>query len=377
MLLVEDDAGDAFLVKDLLAEGDGFDVVWAASLAEAATVSSAGVECALVDLNLPDATGLDALRLVGAAFPNSALVVLTGMADRTLGLAAVAAGAQDYLIKDEVTAGLLDRTVRYAIERRLAEKGALALAQAAVRQQHNERITRGLLPQLRVHDASLDLATRYVPGNVGEVLGGDFLDAVELPDGTVRMIIGDVAGHGPDEAAIGVNLRIAWRTLTLAGIPSGPVIGRLQDMLIHDVGLDDLFVTATDLTLSPDRSLLTARYAGHPAPLLITEDGVTDLDGPRAPVLGVAIDDIPPEVLITLPKRWRLLCFTDGLIEGHTPDGPRWGAEGLVRSLAANPGALTCSLGELADLLLREASQLNSGPLADDVALLLAAHDRR
>jgi hypothetical protein len=62
---------------------------------------------------------------------------------------------------------------------------------------------RGFSPRLRVDDPDLTIATRYIPGTRGEVLGGDFLDAVELADGAVRL----VTGHGPDGAAVGVNLR--------------------------------------------------------------------------------------------------------------------------------------------------------------------------
>ncbi len=374
LLLVEDDPGDAFLVQELLSgTEDGFEVAWVSTVGEAATACDPETACALVDLNLPDATGLDALRSVLQSCPGMPVVVLTGVHDRNLGVAAVAAGAQDYLNKGEVTSGLLDRAVRYAVERSRAERSARALAEAAVRRQHDEQITRGLLPQLRVSDPSLALVTRYLPGTAGEVLGADFMDAVELPDATIRMIIGDVAGHGPGEAAIGVNLRIAWRALTLAGLPSATVFGRLQDMLIHDVDIE-LFVTAAELTLSADRRRLSLRSSGHPAPLLLGPAGVVELDGPHAPVLGVNIDDIPPEITVDLPDRWRLLGFTDGLIEGRTPQGPRWGSEGLLDYLRAQGDAAAVPRHELADGLLARAAELHGGPLPDDVALLLADH---
>ncbi|MGH9058295.1 MAG: response regulator, partial [Acidimicrobiales bacterium] len=216
VLLIEDDPGDAFLVRELLAAdqtGDpahgGFEVVWASTVAEAKQVAVHGIDCALIDLGLPDASGLEALHQVLAAWPDAAVVVLTGLADRELALQAVAAGAQDYLIKDEVKAGLLDRTLRLALERRRVERAAVALAESNLRQQHNRQVAQGLLPRLRVQDGRLVLATSYVQGSLVEVLGGDFLDAVELSDGTVRAIIGDVSGHGPDEAALGVSLRIA------------------------------------------------------------------------------------------------------------------------------------------------------------------------
>jgi serine phosphatase RsbU (regulator of sigma subunit) len=378
ILLIEDDAGDAFLVQELLRPDAGvttLPVRWVPDLAGAGAVDPAGVDCVLVDLGLPDGSGLAALEQTIRLFPEAAVVVLSGLSDRGLAVRAVAAGAQNYLIKDEVTGALLERTVRLAVERRGAGGAGVVVAGAALPPHHHDRLVRGLLPRLRVDDPGLTIATRYVPGTRGEVLGGDFLDAVELADGTVHLIIGDVSGHGPDEAAVGVNLRIAWRALTLAGTGTEATIRRLQDLLIHDVAQPELFATATDLTLSPDRTTLSVRHAGHPPPLLIGPDGVVDLDGERSMMLGIELDDVPPEVRFTLPDTWTLLLFTDGLIEGM--DGPRphrWGADGL----AAHLGTLAPTAPHrLAEDLMAEATARNGGPLADDVALLVVRRGPR
>ena len=372
LLLVEDDPGDAFLVQELLAGSeDRFTVTWVSTIGEVAGARQPTTACALVDLNLPDASGLDALRAVLETCPGVPVVVLTGIHDRELGLAAVAAGAQDYLPKDEVTSGLLDRAVRYAVERNRAERSARALAEAAVRREHDEQITRGLLPQLRVRDKSLAMVTRYLPGNAGEVLGGDFMDAVELEDGTVRMIIGDVAGHGPGEAAIGASLRITWRALTLAGLDSSAVTRRMQDQIINDVASDQLFVTALEMTLDADRKRLTVRSAGHPSPILLSPEGIVELDGERAPVLGVDINDVPPPVEFDLPRQWAVLGYTDGLIEGRTPQGPRWGTDGLMAYLEQLNKRNDFSLAGLPDVLINFASYLHGSPLPDDMAILL------
>jgi CheY-like chemotaxis protein len=321
VLLVEDDPGDALLVRELLGAasdgGDGFDVTWVRSVLQATERCTAGaVDCALVDLGLPDATGLEALQQILATCPDTAVVALTGLSDRYLARRAVASGAKDYLIKDEVNAGLLDRTIRLAIERRIAERGAVVLAEATLRQRHNDRLVGGLLPRLRVDDPGLQMVTRYVPGNAGELLGGDFLDAVELPDGTVKAIIGDVAGHGPDEAAIGVNLRIAWRVLTLAGTPPSMTFRRLNDQLINDTEVDEVFATAAAVEISPRRDRLVLQIAGHPPPILMTQRGAEELEVARTTIIGYDIDDVPPEATIDLPASWRLLFFTDGLIDG-------------------------------------------------------------
>ena len=113
VLLVEDDEGDAFLVRELLLDaGSDVDLVRARSLAEATEAIGADVDCVLLDLGLPDATGLDGLRTVLELSPNIAVLVLTGLDDEHRGTEAVAVGAQDYLVKGSIDGQLLTRAIR-------------------------------------------------------------------------------------------------------------------------------------------------------------------------------------------------------------------------------------------------------------------------
>ncbi len=75
----------------------------------------------------------------------------------------------------------------------------------------NSRLERGLLPRPLLRTDFVSCASHYRPGRARAVLGGDFFDVVETADGRIRAVIGDVMGHGPDEAALGVHLRVAWR----------------------------------------------------------------------------------------------------------------------------------------------------------------------
>ena len=219
LLLVEDDEGDAFLVSELLKEEDPSIVVrHVRSLAAAVESLSTEIpDCVLLDLGLPDATGLGALERLRAVRPGVAHLVLTGDRDVQRGVEAVAAGAQDYLIKGSVDGDGLRRAVLYAVERRQADHVRERLRAAEILAEEATRLERGLLPVPILHDRAIGVGTGYRPGRERTLLGGDFYDAVEMPDGSVHLVIGDVAGHGPDEAALGVCLRVAWRTLTLAG----------------------------------------------------------------------------------------------------------------------------------------------------------------
>ena len=228
----------------------------------------------LLDLNLPDAEGLDALLRLREAAPELAVLVLTGLADEGRGVEAVAAGAQDYLVKGSTSGVLLARALRYAAERRRAELTAQQLSIAQLEARENARLERGLLPAPLVSDPRLRLATHYRPGRRRALLGGDFFDAVQVGDGTVHVLIGDVSGHGPDEAALGVCLRIAWRTLVLAGVPADRLLGALQDVLVVERHASHVFTTLCMVSLDPSRERATVRLAGHPPPLLL--DGRDD-----------------------------------------------------------------------------------------------------
>jgi len=259
ILLVEDDEGDAVLVEELLGEWDrSVELARARSLAEARSMPLAQIDCALLDLNLPDATGFDALRALRAVPDAPAILVLTGFDDEQRGIEAVAAGAQDYLVKGQVEAALLTRSIRYAVERRRAEQNEQQLQLARLHARENARLERGLLPAPLVKDPAIELVSHYRPGRRRALLGGDFYDAVEDADGAVHAVIGDVCGHGPDEAALGVSLRIAWRTLVLGGREPDELLSTLQDVLIAERHDTSVFTTLCMLTIAPDRRSATS-----------------------------------------------------------------------------------------------------------------------
>ena len=376
VLVVEDDDGDAMIVEDELEEsGAPVAVHRVHSLAEARETGFAGFDCALLDLNLPDASGLDGLRAVRAAAPDLAVLVLTGLDDERRGVEAVAAGAQDYLVKGATSGPVLQRSLRYAVERRRAELTHQQLSIARLEARENARLERGLLPALLVNDPTLTLATDYRPGRRRALLGGDFYDAVQVRDGHVHAVVGDVSGHGPDEAAVGVALRIAWRALVLAGVPADELLPHLQEMLVHERHAEGVFTTLCMVTLDPDRTGATVRLAGHPLPLLFEGTVPRTLaGGPPGPPLGVLDAPTWPAWRVELPGSWSMLLYTDGLIEGRTPDSTRrLGDDGLVALAGEALAAGAVEPDALVRHVVERAEELNGGPLVDDLALLLIA----
>lgn len=378
ILLVEDDAGDAFLVEELLSDAaPTYAPVWVTSIAEAEQRITARTLCILLDLGLPDSEGLEGLgRMLGIA-GRIPVIVLTGRVDRDLGEAAVAEGAQDYLVKGTVSGEELVRAIRYAVERRRGQETARRLAEAEIKAAEKARLERGLLPRPIISNPELTWATRYRPGGGRALLGGDFFDGIELDDGTVRVLVGDVTGHGPDEAALGVALRVAWRSLVLARTPADAVLPGLQAVLTAERHADHIFATVCDITLAADLMSARIRVGGHPAPLVVRGGRVEQVCLPaRGPILGLIDEARWPASEVALGDEWGLVLFTDGMVEGRTPDGGRLDVGGLA-SLAREAAAAGGTLGGLADGLIAAAETANGGPLSDDVALFLLGAGRR
>jgi len=130
LLLVEDNPGDQRLIQEHLHETERphFSTTVAESLAEAFRASEGNIDAILLDLNLPDSHGLTTLTRFLEHAPQMPCIVLTGLADEEMGLAAIQHGAHDYLTKDQLTPEMLRRAIVYAVER---HHGQLAYQQMA------------------------------------------------------------------------------------------------------------------------------------------------------------------------------------------------------------------------------------------------------
>src|SRR6202035_3533391 len=224
------------------------------------------------------------------------------------------------------------------------------------------------------------VSARCLPGGKHHLLGGDFYDVVEAADGWVHALIGDVCGRGPAEAALGVCLRGAWRTLVLAGRPADEILATLNQLLEHERQDDTMFATMCMMSVAPGRSTGWVRMAGHLPPLLVTRGGVLELQTPTSPPLGLGRVQHWPGTQFRLDGTWSVLLYTDGLIEGRIGKGserlrrespldpiraaPR--AEGNGETSIARPAADDVLL----DRVIENVRELNGRDLDDDLAIL-------
>jgi serine phosphatase RsbU (regulator of sigma subunit) len=260
-----------------------------------------------------------------------------------------------------------------AIASRFADQAGMALAEARRREAQREaselhaRFEQSLLPSISLASRDAGAATFYRPGDARLSLGGDFYDCLELPDGAIALLIGDVAGHGAAAAALGASLRSAWRALVLGDWRLEDLPGGLQAVCVRERHDQHLFVTAITARIEAHRGSLRFVSAGHPAPLVVGTSAAGAQNGPPLGVVGDASWQVN-EVPLTLPAS--ILLYTDGLVEGRAAPGSseRLGIEPVERRLR---GVVPGELGEdeLAGLV-ELATTANGSGLPDDVALL-------
>ncbi|BBA99213.1 putative magnesium or manganese-dependent protein phosphatase [Actinacidiphila reveromycinica] len=372
LLVIGDDPAGAFTAPYFHEPGGPrIRVLRARNLTAAGRLLTDDVHCILLDL--PDV--LDGLQQVLRLAPGTAVLVLTDGTDGGEAAAeAVRVGAQDHLVRDGVDGGTVTRAVRYAVERKRADLAQRQLTETRLLAQENRRLERGLLPVPLLEGANgLRFASRYRPGRSRALLGGDFYDTVRTPDGTVHAMIGDVCGHGPDAAALGVELRIAWRALTFAGLGGEELLRTLQNVLVHERADDEVFATLCAVDIAPDNRTARLHLAGHPTPMIAAPGRPPALLPYEAggPALGLLPDAAWERIGVRLDGEWSLMLYTDGLIEGRIGKGTqRLGQEGMI-GLAGELMAAGLGGEELLDATMAKVRELNGGELTDDVAVVL------
>jgi signal transduction histidine kinase len=125
-LLIEDNPGDARLVRELLRDAGAHHATVQLHHADRLAsglerLSQHDIDVVLLDLTLPDSSGLHTFETIHTAAPNVPVVVFSGIADEAIAIGAVQQGAQDYLVKGQVDGGTILRSMRYAVERQQLE----------------------------------------------------------------------------------------------------------------------------------------------------------------------------------------------------------------------------------------------------------------
>jgi serine phosphatase RsbU (regulator of sigma subunit) len=246
--------------------------------------------------------------------------------------------------------------------------GRLALARDSARarsEQTAEILQRSLLPHALPPVPGCELAVRFHPAGVGELVGGDFYDVFATAQGEWAIVLGDVCGKGAEAAAVTAMARWTLRSYAPETSDAAQPLRFLNEsMLRQDV--DARFITIVHLLVSieHDRAHVSVACAGHPPPIRVPAGGEPVAVEARGPVLGVWEDIELETARLVLGPGDALVVYTDGVTDlgrGFSPEVP----EVMLAGRGSRPSA-----EGLASALERYADQ-RVGQQRDDVAIVV------
>jgi phosphoserine phosphatase RsbU/P len=286
-------------------------------------------DAVLLDLHLPDTNGIEAVELVLASGADVAIIVLTGERLRGTGLEALRRGADDYLVKDDLTSDLLFRSLLFSIERAKHRVATRAVARDRQERRAAGHIQANLLPKSTPRIPGYDIAGAYRPANK---IGGDLFDIQLMPNGDLLFHVADVSGHDLGSALIMAGLRRVVRTLSPRIDDLVELATAINEAVCEDT---DSFQFVTQFLVRLDTAARRFRYvaAGHVAYVFRANGEVEKLPS-HVPPFGVMermLDFEPTEValhtgdVVVLP--------TDGFVEAMGPREQLWGSARLERTI--------------------------------------------
>ncbi len=230
-------------------------------------------------------------------------------------------------------------------------------------------IQRSLLPKRVPVIPGVSVAARTV--TCFEV-GGDYLDMVEMPDGSHLFVVADVAGKGLASAIVATSFRSAFRAFTSQPIPLAEMVDRVgQHHWEEGQESRRRYVTAIFVRFHPDGGLLEVVNAGHNPGALVGADGAVQMIEASGTPLGMLPGMSYTAESFAFPQGARLLLYTDGLTEVFHGE-EEFGPERLVEAFR---DLKTRDAEESLELLWRELRQFSTGgPQTDDMTALTVIH---
>ena len=249
LLVVEDNPGDARLLREMFSEQESHntELTHVGSMSDAEKhLSERTVDIILLDLGLPDAQGLEAVRRAHAAAPNIPLVVLTGLDDESLAVEALQQGAQDYLIKGRIDAHGLLRALRYAIERKSLEDAGILAENQLLQAQKVESL--GRLAGGIAHDFNNML---FAVHGYAELLSQDLAskDPARLDPDRLLLSVNEIS-HAAERATALTGQLLAFsrrQAVTMNVLDVNAAVNGIEPMVRQLIGEDLRLVLNLDL----------------------------------------------------------------------------------------------------------------------------------
>ena len=354
VLLVEDHPDDIAQVRAVLGQvvARSFTVVTAPEARTAMTELGAhAYDVVLLGLSrsaVQSGDGFAVIRQLGKTAP---VVVLGALDDEDLAVKAVNRGAQDYLVKERLTADLLVRSIRYARERHrlLADQTRRLAYELRVAAFVQQSFLPATVPEAPGHDIGAHL---HASGQVG----GDFYDFIDLPPDRVAVAVGDASGKGIPGAILMAETQGVLRAEAATCATPVELVRTLNRALLHDQD-QDRFVTLFYGVLAVPTGRFTFVNAGHPRALLL--DGATESAlVSTGPPLRLFADAAWDEQTVTLGAGARLVIYSDGVTEAQN-NSELFFDVGGVRGVMSEH--LDCPAAELAKHICHAAERFERG----------------
>jgi serine phosphatase RsbU (regulator of sigma subunit) len=249
----------------------------------------------------------------------------------------------------------------------IAQQAALAIDNARLYQQQKqfaETMQQSLLPRERPAIPGLEVGTVYESAAQVDV-GGDVFDFMELPDGRLSVVLGDVTGHGIDATADMAMAKFVFRSLAREHSEPSDFLAHANEVVVGEIAVGK-FITMAYLTIDPGGEVLCAS-AGHPEPRLVQPDGTVTGLVCGGLALGIDGSQTYEQVRATLPPGGAVVVYTDGVIESRR-GRELFGMERMDEVLAANASR---PAQVLADELLAACRDYAGGDLPDDCAIVV------
>jgi serine phosphatase RsbU (regulator of sigma subunit) len=250
----------------------------------------------------------------------------------------------------------------------IAAQAALALDNARLYQQQKafaETIQRALLPGRRPQVPGIDVGAVYASAARLDV-GGDVWDFLELEDGRVAIVLGDVTGHGVDATADMAMAKFVFRSLAREHPEPADFLAHANEVIAGEIATGK-FITMASLLIHPDGHLACAS-AGHPTPRLVRVDGTIEPLDCRGLALGIEGGQTYQQLEVKLAKGAAVVVYTDGVVEARS-GGELYGDERLDACLA---GRVDLPAQALAAAVLADCRDFAGGELRDDCAVVVA-----
>lgn len=370
VLLVEDNPLDVRVIAEYLAHNRHatFHVEIAKSLTAALDLLKNGSFNAIIlDLSLGSTVGLDTYQLIQGSHPRMPVVILTGLNDEEIAIAAMQQGAQDYLIKDRVTADSLGRALRYAIERHSRRQLEARMRETNAELRIAQQIQHALFPRHSPCLKGYDLAGTWHPA---QATCGDYFDFFPMGDQHFGIAVGDVCGHGLGPGLVMAETRAVLRSLAPTHLDVSEIMTLANRLLAEDLD-GQRFVTLFFARLNLETRELSYVGAGHRAYLMNAAGDVQLLDSTSMP-LGLDVNEaVAAATELKLLPGDLLLIVTDGVEEATSPSGCMFGQANLLQLVRESRHD---SARRIVDHLVHEhlhAFINNSAPDDDFTALVL------